>query len=133
MLLRESGKASGEVVELAATVGRGGDGGVPHGEAIVGFGEEVTRGTDDVSRARTLLIQEVGPAGFVEACAIVGIFNGLVRIADASGIPLDDGTLAASRDFRGELGLEVFPSAANTPLDQSGSAPDSGDVAKLFQ
>lgn len=156
MLLRESSQAmrveggtDGAVeappldATLEATVGRGGDGGVPHGEAIVRFGESVTRGTDDLPEAREALIDALGPAGFAEACSIVGIFNGLVRIADASGIPLDEGTLSASRDFRGALGLEQFPSAANTPLgqagqagqtgDSQGAAGEPGDVAKLFQ
>jgi hypothetical protein len=133
MLLRESSKAVGGDAGLDATVGRGGDGGVPHGEAIVRFGEAVTKGTDEVANARASLIAAVGPEGFAEACAIVGIFNGLVRTADASGIPLDDGTLAASKDFRAELGLEDYPSAVNTPLESGGDfAVGESDVAKLF-
>lgn len=136
MLLRESSKAIGEVEDLddlAATVGRGGDGGVPHGEALVRFGEAVTQGTDDVAAARSQLIDALGAEGFVQACAIVGIFNGLVRVADASGIPLDSGTLSASRDFRGELGLDQYPSAANTSLEAGeASAGMAPDVAKLF-
>ena len=49
MLLRESGKAIGDDVALDVSVGdgRGGDGGVACGEALVRFGEAVTRGTDD--------------------------------------------------------------------------------------
>ena len=133
MLLRESGKAVGEQVVLDAAVGRGGDGGVDHGEALVRFGETVTRGSEDMADARDALIEALGPEGFVEACAVVGIFNGLVRTADASGIPLDDGMLAGSREFRGELGLESFPSAVNSPLDQVGGPDGSGSVTKLFQ
>jgi hypothetical protein len=133
MLLRESGKAVGDPVVLDAAVGRGGSGGVEHGEALVRFGEAVTKDTEDAPHARLALVEAIGPEGFVEACAIVGIFNGLVRTADASGIPLDDGTLAGSREFRGELGLESFPSAVNSPLGQAGSADGSESVAKLFE
>lgn len=133
MLLRESGKAVGDAVVLDAAVGRGGSGGVEHGEALVRFGEAVTKDTEDAPHARLALVEAVGPEGFVEACAIVGIFNGLVRTADASGIPLDDGTLAASKEFRGSLGLEDFPSAVNTPSDRVGNASAGSDVGKLFQ
>ena len=133
MLLRESSKAIGGKAGLDATVGRGGDGGVRHGEAIVRFGEAVTKGTDDVASARAGLVAALGPEGFAEACSVVGIFNGLVRVADASGIPLDDGTQRASKEFRGELGLDEFPSAVNTPAAPGDdSASGEADVAKLF-
>ena len=52
--------------------------------------------------------RKAGVAGFVEAACVVGIFNGLVRTADASGIPLDEGTRAATADYRRDLGLEAM-------------------------
>lgn len=134
MLLRASSEAIGATANLEATVGRGGSGGgVPHGLELVRFGETVSRGGDEVATAREALLEAVGPAGFVEAAAIVGIFNGLVRTADASGIPLDDGTRDDSADFRSSLGLNDYGGSANTNLDATGAGPPNRDVEKLFR
>ena len=46
---------------------------------------------------------------------MIGAFNVVDRIADATGIPLDPMLDAMSGDIRQELGLARFASAANTP------------------
>ncbi len=122
-LLRESSKAVGQDVNLEATVGGEGASDVEHGEALVAFGEAVTRGSGDLDRARDALRTAVGDEAFVLACGIAGIFNGLVRTADLSGIPLDEGTLHASADFREPLGLNRYGGSANTEIER-------GDPAK---
>lgn len=121
-LLRASSEKVGEEVALEAVVGRAGAERVAHGAALVRFGEEVTRGTSGVVAARDALRAALGDEGFAAAAAIVGIFNGLVRTADLSGIPLDEGTLHGSADFRAELGLDAFAGAANTALDRADAA-----------
>ena len=63
---------------------------------------------------RRAVVAAVGPAGLVEACLTVGAFNGLTRVADATGIVLDGGTLAATTDLRAELGLNDLCGARNT-------------------
>ncbi|MDG2304877.1 MAG: hypothetical protein P8R42_09505 [Candidatus Binatia bacterium] len=131
-LLRASSEAIGENATLDATVGRGGSGGLPHGEEIVRFGEAVSKG-EDAGGARDALIEAVGPAGFVEAAGIVGIFNGLVRTADASGIPLDDGTRDASGEFREALGLESYAGASNTDLRPTSGDHKTETLEKLFR
>jgi hypothetical protein len=45
----------------------------------------------------------------------VAAFNVVDRIADATGIPLDDMLRPMSADVRRELNLARFASAANTP------------------
>ncbi len=117
MLLRASSQAIGETADLDTIIGRSGDGGVSHGAEIVRFAEAVTRGSDDIKAAREALIQAVGVEGFAEAACVVGIFNGLVRTADAIGIPLDEGTRAASESLCADLGLEAFGGARNTDLE----------------
>lgn len=132
MLLRASGEAIEEDVDLEGTVGRG-DGGLEHGAALLRFAEAATRGSEDLTDARSALLAEAGGAKFIEAAATVGIFNGLVRVADASGIPLDDGTKRNSESFRGALGLDAFASARNTDLSPSGEAAPTGTgAADLF-
>ena len=120
-MLRASSQATGEEADLGATVGRGdGDGGVEHGEALLRFTEAITKDSEDADPARQALQAVLSPEAFLEAAAIVAIFNGLVRTADAIGIPLDESTLAASNDFLGELGLDEYASAAHTPIEATG-------------
>ena len=118
-LLRASSEALGQEAVLEAAVGRAAASGIVHGEALVRFGEAVTRGSDDADAARARLREAAGEQVFGQAAAIVGIFNGLVRVADLSGIPLDDSSLHASIDFRDALGLNDFAGAANTELTRA--------------
>ncbi len=131
MLLRASSEEAGEKVDLRATIG-GRGGGVPHGELLSRFAEAATRGAEELVAARAALLQTVGPLALVEAAATVGIFDGLVRVADATGIPLDDGTLRASADFRPELGLNDYAGAKSTNLDVGGLTESTRDVRRLF-
>jgi len=52
--------------------------------------------------------------GLSDAAGVVGLFNAIDRIADATGIPLDADTAAASADFRAALGLDRFSVAERT-------------------
>ena len=65
--------------------------------------------------ARETLRAVLTPAEFVDACAVLGAFNIVDRIADATGLPLDDRLAAMSGDVRRELGISRFGSAANSP------------------
>jgi hypothetical protein len=121
-LLRASSEAVELGVTLEAAVGGASPDGIRHGDLLVRFAEAVTQGADDVDEARAALRKAVGEEGFLDAAAIVGIFNGLVRTADASGIPLDEDTLHGSKEFREALGLNAFGGAANTDLDRADPA-----------
>lgn len=52
---------------------------------------------------------ETGDAGFVQAAAIAAIFNGLVRTADSTGIPLDENMRDAAEQVRATLGIKTLP------------------------
>lgn len=117
MLLRVSGESEGAGVDLSAVNGAAkDDGGVAHG-ALLGAFVEAVMGDDEAerTRARAALRAALTPEAFVDACAVVGAFNVVDRIADATGIPLDAGMAAMTGDLRGELGLARFGSSANTP------------------
>lgn len=132
MLLRASSEAIGEQADLNGTIGEG-DGGVPHGNELREFAEAATRGSTELAATRQALLEAVGPKAFVEAAATVGIFNGLVRIADATGIPLDDRIRAATGEFRAQLGLNEFSGSANTDDSPRDTEPDLSDPTKLFE
>jgi len=104
-------------VDLAAVnTPTGEDGGVAHGARLVAFADAVM-GPDEARllRERDALRGVLGDDAFVDTCAVVGAFNVVDRIADATGIPLDDGLAAMSAGVRDELGLARFASSANTP------------------
>ncbi len=48
----------------------------------------------------------MGTAALVDAAAIVASFNAVVKLADGTGIPLEDAKAQATQDLRAELGLE---------------------------
>jgi len=85
------------------------DGGVAHGGALIDFAEGVL-GDDDAAldRARRRARRAVGADGLVDAAAVVGLFNAIDRVADATGIPLEPQKAAASADFRAALAIDAF-------------------------
>ena len=113
MLLRESSQAIAQDVELDSTIGGEGAELIPAGQELIDFGEAVTTG-NSLDSARENLRAKLSSEAFIEAAGIAAIFNGLVRTADSSGIPLDDSTKISSESFRKNLGLNEFPGAANT-------------------
>ena len=70
--------------------------------------------TPDLPSRRADVEAAFGEAGLVEACLTIGAFNGLTRVADATGIVLDGGSLAATVDLRVELALNDMAGALNT-------------------
>jgi hypothetical protein len=107
----------GAAVELSAVnAPTGRDGGVAHGARLLAFADAVM-GADDgaLARERSALRAVLSGGAFVDTCAVVGAFNVVDRIADATGIPLDTGMAAMSVDVRKELDLARFASSANTP------------------
>ncbi len=71
--------------------------------------------TAEIGRQRAALRAVLSPEAFVDAAAVIAAFNVVDRIADATGIPLDEMMRATSADLRAQLGLSRFGSAANTP------------------
>jgi hypothetical protein len=109
-------------VDLRAVHGTlGGDVGVAHAAELVAFAEAVL-GSDDtrLAEARAALRAVLTPEAYVEVAATVAAFSVVDRIADATGIPVDDMMLVMSAEVRAELGLERFASSANTPRHDDG-------------
>ena len=81
--------------------------GVPHGALLVEFGEAMLVGDPDRrARARDAIYKALGPDALVDAAATVASFNAVVKIADGTGIPLEDFKADATAELRVELGLE---------------------------
>lgn len=69
---------------------------------------------DEVSVARDAVVDAIGVEAAHDAAATIAIFNGLVRVADGTGIQLDLGVFGASVDDRERLGIDRFAGAANS-------------------
>jgi len=90
--------------------------GIAHAPELIRFAEAVHNGELlELTAAREALRAAMGSAALVDTAAVVGNFERMTRIADATGIALDAPVQLASGDFREMLGLERFASAANTP------------------
>jgi hypothetical protein len=109
-LLRESSTAVGSSYDLTAIVGDGrADGGVPHGVVLVAFVDAVLGGLDTgLAEVRDNVRSAVGDAGFVDACATIASFNAVVKLADGTGIPLEDWKDSRTRDIREALSIDAF-------------------------
>lgn len=118
MLLRASGEMTREAFDMQVITegGAAAPSGVPHGETLVAFAEAVV-GSDEtaLATARQRLLVELGPEALVDAAAVASNFERMVRIADSTGIPLDDVVYEKTLDVREELHLDRFGSAVNTP------------------
>jgi hypothetical protein len=95
------------------------DSGIRDGGALKRFAREATLLTADLPDARMALAVAMGEAGVRQAAMTVAAFSGLVRVADATGIQVDDTTYAITVDERAVLGIDEYNSAANTHVDAS--------------
>ena len=108
-MLRGSSRAKGEDYDLALMTGARGDGNIPHGGLLVAFTDAVM-GSDDaaLSKIRNDVRAAIGDAALVDAAAVASAFNGFTRIADSTGIPLEDAKAESTADFRAALGINAF-------------------------
>jgi hypothetical protein len=61
-----------------------------------------------IARSRTSLVGSLGEAAMLDAAAVIGGFDGITRIADATGIPLEPAKAEQTADFRAALGIDRF-------------------------
>jgi hypothetical protein len=119
-----SSQVQGAEVDLASVNGGPqGDAGVEHGARLIAFTEAVMgRDEEQLAAERAALRAVLSPEAFADVAAVIGSFNVVDRIADSTGIPLDDMMRAASQEVRAELDLARFASSANTPGARPGEA-----------
>ena len=86
--------------------------GVAHGDVLLALADAMV-GRDDtaLTQARDAVIRDLGPEVLVDAVGVASNFERMVRIADSTGIPLDDRMLNLTQDVRDELRLDNFAAA----------------------
>lgn len=116
MLLRASGKRTGQRFDLHTIMdsAAAAESGIPHAETLVAFAEAVV-GMDETTlkNARARVLDELGPEALVDAAGVASNFERMVRIADATGIPLDDIAAEKTVQLRKDLGLNQFHSVTH--------------------
>ena len=86
-----------------------GSSGVEHGHLLIAFAEAIVRDDEAVvTHARHAVIEGISPEAMVDAAGVASNFERMVRIADATGIPLDARMAAVSQEVRDILQLERF-------------------------
>ena len=90
----------------------GRDTGVPAGQLLLDF-VDAAHGDDDtvLAKARRHVEATLGRAGMLDAAAVIGNFTMMTRIADATGTPLDKGSIGMTDELRARMGVNDFPSA----------------------
>jgi hypothetical protein len=66
---------------------------------------------EPLDQAREALIRALGADAMIDAAAVIGGFDGITRIADATGIPLETPKIEQTADLRGVLQLDEFSAA----------------------
>ena len=134
MLLSVSGEKAGLSVDLdvATDATKRGDAGVPHGEELLAFATAANRRSGDLETARAALEHAVGREGLLEAACTVAVFNGLVRVADGTGIQLDPAMLTSTGETRAALGIDSFAGAANSVGAPTEPRHEASGVNALF-
>ena len=90
-------------------MGQAVDSGVAHGEALVALvdaalGEDMSA----LQKARAAVRRDLGDAAFVDACAAIASFNAVVKVADGTGIPIEDWKVERTRDIRVALAIDAY-------------------------
>jgi hypothetical protein len=123
-MLRASVEYHGQEGDLRALTegSKAGDGGILHGTRLTSFAEAGVAGDPaELATARDALRAAAGSEAVVDAAAVIGNFQRMVRIADGTGIPLDGVMVGASNDFREEIGLDDFQTRRQAELGRVGS------------
>jgi len=87
--------------------------GVPHAALFSDFVEAVlSNDTERLVRARTAIGDTLGPDAVVDTAGATASFNAVVKVADGTGVEVED--------FKAE-GVKTFPKALSEQLERSGS------------
>jgi hypothetical protein len=96
---------SGAAVDLAAVNDGAVESGVASGAELLAFTDAVmARDAEATAGTRAAVEAQLGPAGVTDAAAVIAMFNVVDRVADATGIPIDEGV---ARDMRYAVGIEL--------------------------
>ena len=108
-MLRASGQFADRTYQLDAVMRGAGDVGLPGAAALIRLADAaVRRDGPACGAARADVTQALGEEATIDAAAVIGGFDGITRIADATGIPLEPAKAEQTADFRAALDIDRF-------------------------
>ena len=115
MLLRASGQQTADDYDLSSVTDAHADPGVLHGDHLRALTEATIRGQWlQLDGIRRRAAAAMGPQQATDALVVAAAFNGITRVADATGVPLDENTAATTAALRSATGIDHFDYAAKT-------------------
>ena len=104
LMLRASG-----TFELKSVTDASIESGVEHGQEIRELVDATIQGRwDDLAKLRDRYEDTMGSQRLVDVLTVASGFNGITRVADATGIPVDAQPRQASEQLRAQVGIDAF-------------------------
>ena len=113
MLLRASGDRNNESYNLDSVTSEGiADAGVKNGAFLMELAAAVyAQDVDVLADIRTRGVKLLGERGLAEAMSIASGFNGITKVANGTGLPLDKSTADITGEMRTETGIDEYSEA----------------------
>lgn len=109
MLLRASGQFENGNYDVNSVTSDDLDPGVPHGRWLRALTEAAIRGDWlTLAEVRPQAEADMGVQPTLDTLTVAAAFNGITRVADATGIPLDQNTADTTTEMREETGIQRF-------------------------
>ncbi len=109
MLLGASSQYENGDYDLNSVTSDSTDPGVPHGHWLRGLTEAAIKGDWlALAELRPQAEDVMGYQQTIDALTVAAAFNGITRVADATGIPLDDNTANTTMELRETTGIQRF-------------------------
>lgn len=115
-MLRWSAETTRVPVDVRAVTDPSIDPLLPGGRELIGLVDaSVDGGADDEGEAREAVRSVLGEPALVDAAAVIGNFQMMNRVADATGMPVGRGSRARSGALIEQLGLDRFDHSGGEP------------------
>ena len=109
MLLRASGQYENGQYDVNSVTSDAIDPGVPHGQWLRALTEAAISGDWlGLAEIRPQAEAAMGVQQTLDALTVAAAFNGITRVADATGIPLDQNTADTTDEMREATGIQRF-------------------------
>jgi hypothetical protein len=75
---------------------------------LLAFADAVIVDVGTLDSARAALVARAGDEAMIDASAVIAGFDAITRVADGTGIPLEQPKAEATADWRSSLGIDAF-------------------------
>lgn len=80
-----------------------------HGPVLLEFADNaIARNVQAIELSRNKVVNALGREAMIDAAAVIGGFDGITRIADGTGVPLERSKAEQTEDLRDQLQLNSF-------------------------